>query len=99
MKNLKSLTIVAVVALLSSCSLTMPYAVTNNAIGDKKGKSESIILGVAGAGNLGSGIVFNKNYGVLEAVKKGGLTTVATVDIKVTNYYFFQKAQIIVTGE
>ncbi|MFT6717235.1 MAG: hypothetical protein ACJA0Q_001886 [Saprospiraceae bacterium] len=99
MKNLKSLTLIAVIALLSSCSLTMPYAATNNAIGSKRGTSETIMLGTAGAGILSSGIVFNKDYGVLEAIKKGGLTTVATVDIKVTDYLLFKKAEVIVTGE
>ena len=99
MTKLKSLTLVAIVALLSSCSVTMPYAATNNAIGSKRGTSETILLGVANSNMLSSGYVFNKKYGVLDAVKDGGLTTVATVDIKVTNYILWKKAEIIVTGE
>lgn len=85
--------------ILSSCSTVMPYTATNNAIGSKKGTSSTAILfGMAGTNNLGVGLVFNKDYGVIDAVKDGGITTVATVDIKVTNYILFQKAEIIVTG-
>jgi hypothetical protein len=43
--------------------------------------------------------VLNKNYGVNEAVKKGKITSLATVDIKITNYVIFTKAEILVTGE
>lgn len=101
MKNIKKLTLVGLSALvLSSCSTIMPVTATNNPIGSKVGKSEtSILFGVAGPSNLSSGLVFNKDYGVIEAAKKGNIERVATVDIKVTNYIIFQKAEIIVTGE
>jgi hypothetical protein len=103
MKIFKTILPVALLAvILSSCAMTVPYAVTNNAIGSKKGVSSTgMIWSKKGLlmGNLSAGMVFNSKFGVLEAVKKGGLTTVATVDVKTTNYIFFVKREIIVTGE
>lgn len=101
MKNLKY-TILGLftAALMTSCSVTMPVAATNNPIGSKKGSSKTgIIFGMATPDNLGVGLVLNKNYGVIEAAKKGKIERLATVDLKVTNYIFFTKAEIIVTGE
>jgi hypothetical protein len=100
MKNLKYIFFGITGALvMTSCSVTMPVTATNNPIGSRKGKSSSWMLGVASPSNLGSGIVFNKNYGLIEAVKKGKIERVATVDLKITNYYIVTKAEILVTGE
>jgi hypothetical protein len=86
--------------LLSSCSTIFPYTATNNAIGSKVGISKTTqLFGGASGMTLSSGLVLNKDYGVIEAAENGGLTTIATVDIKVTNYIIFQKAEIIVSGE
>ena len=101
MKNIikNAFVIVAASTLMFSCTTVLPVTATNNAIGDKVGRSSTTILfGFASGQNLGTGIVLNKNYGVIEAAKKGGLSEVATVDIKVTNYILFEKAEIIVTG-
>ncbi len=88
------------VGILSSCSTIYPVTATNNAIGSKVGKSEtSILFGGASSQNLGYGLVFNKDYGVVNAVETGNIDRVATVDIKVTDYIIFVKAEIIVTGE
>ena len=93
------------IAFLSACSTTVPYAATNNAIGKKKGKSSTTIIlpfGAHGVGvqTLAVGIfVTNKNFGVIEAAKKGKLETIATVDVKTTDFIFFQTMEIIVTGE
>ena len=85
---------------LASCSTTVPYAATNNPIGSSVGKSKTtLILGGAGSGNLEAGISTNKNFGVIEAAKKGNIERLATVDVKTTNFIFFQKVEIIVTGE
>lgn len=85
---------------LASCATTVPYAATNNPIGSKKGVSKTTILfGGADRTNLGYGLVLNKNYGVIEAAKKGKIENLATVDLKVTRYVIFTKAEIIVTGE
>lgn len=101
MKKLKYILSICVIgAFLTSCSVTLPYTATNNPIGAKKGTSETTILfGAASNANLGYGLVLNKNYGVIEAAKNGEIDKIATVDIKVTNFYLFQKAEIIVTGE
>ncbi len=93
MKSLKVLICTAVVgAFMTSCSVTMPYAVTSNPIGSKTGTSSTgMILGV---------IQLNKNHGVAEAAKNGGITGgISTVDVRLTNYLLFWKRDIIVTGE
>lgn len=85
---------------VSSCSTVYPVTATNNPIGSKVGNSKtSILFGTANRANLGAGLVFNKDYGVIEAARKADINKVATVDIKVTNYYIFTKAELIVTGE
>lgn len=96
----KIITVFALGILVSSCSTILPVTATNNAIGSKVGTSKSTILfGTANRGNLGAGLVLNKDYGVIDAVKKADIKSVATVDLKVTNYYIFTKAELIVTGE
>lgn len=91
------ITSLVVAAAFASCTAINPITATNNRIGDKVGKSESVCLFYFGGNS--SGIVLNKNYGVQEAAKKGGLTSIATVDLKVTSYFLFSKTEIIVTGE
>lgn len=94
MKNLKSiLGGLVFVATLSSCSLTVPYAVTEATIGNNKGTSESFYIGT---------IELNGNFGVAEAAKKGKIKGgVATVDMKTTTYipFLLYKRELIVTGE
>lgn len=100
MKNLFKISLAALTALLiTSCVTTYPYTASNNPIGSKKGTSESIILGQAGYGNLGVGLVLNGDYGVMEAIKKAGIERVGVVDLEVKDYIFFQKATIIVYGD
>jgi len=86
--------------LLASCTMTRPYTATNNPIGSKVGVSKTSCLFGGSFGNtLSSGIVSNKNFGVIEAAKNGGIDKIATVDVKTKNLLFFQKVEIIVTGE
>ena len=89
------------IGLMASCSITRPYTATNNPIGSKVGKSETgVIFGTSAGDELAVGVfVLNKNFGVIEAAKKGKINKIATVDVKTTNYLFFQKVEIIVTGE
>lgn len=93
----------ALAIVLTSCSVTMPYAVTNNTVGEKRGISKTnLILGTTGAwgGNIQAGLFStNKNFGVIEAAKKGKIETIGSVDIKTTNYILFKKVEVIVTGE
>lgn len=82
---------------LASCSLSVPYAITKNAVGSKVGESSSIVFG---SGAEGLGIFLNGNYGIAEAAKNGGITGgVSTVDLRVDNYILFTKVTLIVTGE
>jgi|TARA_B110000902_G_C14227567_1_gene557606 hypothetical protein len=89
------------IGLMSSCSITRPYAVTNNTLGPKKGVSKTnIIFGRSAGEQLAVGlIVTNKDFGVIEAAKNGKIKTIGSVDVKTTNYIFFQKVEVIVTGE
>ena len=98
MKNI--IAILGIGVLLTSCQITKPYAVTNNAIGSKRGTSKTaMIFGRPYANSLSSGFVLNPNYGVLEAAKNGNINKIATVDLKYKNYLLFGEAEIIVTGE
>jgi hypothetical protein len=88
-----------VIGLMASCTITRPYAVTNNPIGSKRGVSKTSTF-ISYPSELAAGVfVSNKNFGVIEAAKKGKINKVATVDVKKTNYLFFQKVEVIVTGE
>jgi hypothetical protein len=98
---MKYLSIAVIAILLASCTLTRPYTATNNPIGSKVGVSKTTcIFGGAYGNNLSAGLFCtNKNFGVIEAAKNGGINKVATVDIKTKNLLFIQKVEVIVTGE
>lgn len=97
-------------AILSSCAVTVPCKVTNNPIGTKKGVSKTVTL-ASGLGiyakqpqpmianTVYQGLVFNKNFGIMEAVKNGKINKIGCVDLKITNYIFFTKLEYIVSGE
>lgn len=90
MKKTAILGIVAVAAMISSCSVTMPLSVSAAPIGSKKGSSSTVVF---------CGIQFNKAFGISDAAKNGKITAgVATVDLKTTNYIFWVKKEIQVTG-
>ena len=90
MKKLSIFGVVAVAAMISSCSVTMPLSVSAATIGSKKGSSSTTIF---------CGIQFNKAFGISDAAKNGKITGgVATVDLKTTNYILFVKKEIMVTG-
>jgi hypothetical protein len=83
--------VIAIATILSSCSVTFPVTASAASVGNKVGTSKTIVLGVW---------QLNKNYGVAEAAHNGKIKGgVATVDVKVTNFLFFQKRELIVTGE
>ncbi len=96
--------------LFASCAVTTPYIVTNNPIGKKTGISTTICLFSGAAQQAQSlapytsrvqyqGIMLNKEFGIIEAAKKGGISKIGAVDIKVTSYVFFTKKEFIVSGE
>ncbi len=85
---------------LVSCAMTTPYAVTNNSIGTKVGTSKTICLfSLRGSDKNYHGIMLNKNFGIVEAAKNGGITKIGAVDMKVTKNPFFVKKEFIVAGE
>lgn len=93
MKNIKSIfAFTILLGGLSSCTLTVPHAVTEHPIGDKKGISKSTVL-------FGS-IYLNGDYSVAEAAKNGKIKgPISTVDIKTTSYFIFSVKELIVTGD
>jgi hypothetical protein len=84
--------IFSVVALLSSCSLTLPVNATSNPVGSKVGTATATgFLGV---------LFFGADASIQTAAKKGGITKISTVDIKHTNVLgLIVTYQTIVTGE
>lgn len=111
MKNIKNLVFTSVlVFLVSSCSVSYPFMLTNNPIGSKKGKSTTVTL-FGGSGrypvatpmiqgkSVYNGLMLNKDFGIPEAVKKGKIQKIATIDIRYDHYVFFSKTTFIVTGE
>jgi len=89
--TLKIVAGVALAAVMTSCSITMPVAVSNAEIGSKKGVSTTTVIGA---------IYLNKNFGIKEAAKNGKITgAIATIDKKVTNYVIVQKIELIVTSK
>ncbi|MBG15641.1 MAG: hypothetical protein CL853_04740 [Crocinitomicaceae bacterium] len=102
----KILTIIIAGGFMASCSLTTPVTATNNTIGSKTGTAEATCLfafpmvGVGQGSILSSGLVLGgKDYTISQAAKNGGISKIATVDLKVQNFYLFTKNTIIVTGE
>jgi hypothetical protein len=91
-KVLSIVSVIAVAAVLTSCSVTVPVTVSAAPIGSKVGHSTTTVL--FGTWQL------NKDYGTIEAAKNGGIKGgVAIVDVKVTNYILFVKRDLIVLGE
>ncbi|WP_046244615.1 TRL-like family protein [Hymenobacter terrenus] len=78
--------------ILSSCSITLPVAVSSNPIGTKVGTaSADVYLGV---------LSFGGDASIQTAAKKAGITRVSTVDIKHSNVLFiYQQFTTTVTGE
>lgn len=77
---------------LSSCSITLPVAVSSNPIGTKMGTSSAdVFFGV---------LSFGGDASIQTAAKKAGITRVSTVDMKQSNILFiYQQFTTMVTGE
>jgi hypothetical protein len=93
LKKIKSISaIVAAVALISSCSVTMPIGATGNPIGSKVGTaSGTCYLGL---------ICLGADASIQSAAKAGGITKISTVDMKTSNLLnIIVTYQTIVTGE
>lgn len=93
LKKFKTISaMVAVVAMMSSCALTLPVNATSNAIGSKVGKAKA-------TGYLGF-LWIGQDASIQKAAKAGGITKISTVDIKMTNLLgLIATYTTIVTGE
>jgi hypothetical protein len=102
MKIVKYAFTLLIVIILASCSMTRPYAVTNNPIGTKVGTSENTcIFRLTAYGNVSaSGLCFkNNDYGIYQAAKKAGINKVGAVDLKITRKILYTQYTLIVYGE
>jgi len=92
-KKIKTIAaLVAVVAMLASCSLTLPVNATSNPVGSKVGTSKA-------TGYLGV-LFFNADASIRTAAKNGGITKISTVDVKQGNVLgIIVTYETIVTGE
>lgn len=92
-KKIKAiLALVAVVAMMSSCSLILPVNATSNAVGSKVGTAKA-------TGYLGC-LFFDQDASISKAAKNGGITKISTVDIKQTSLLnIIVTYEAIVTGE
>jgi hypothetical protein len=79
-------------AMLSSCSITLPVAATSNPVGAKVGSATApVFLGV---------FVFDGDASIKSAAKNGGITKISTVDMKqFTILNIYSTYTTIVTGE
>lgn len=93
MKKIKiALSLFAVAALASSCSLTLPVNATSNSVGSKVGTAKA-------TGYLGI-LFFDQDASIKSAAKNGGITKISTVDIKHTSLLnIIVTHETIVTGE
>ncbi len=84
--------LLAVVAMMSSCSLTLPVTATSNPVGTRVGTATA-------TGFLGI-LFFNADASIRTAAKNGGITKISTVDIKQGNVLnLIVTYETIVTGE
>lgn len=93
MRKLKTIfTLLAIVAMMSSCSLTLPVTATSNPVGEKVGTAKATgFLGV---------LFFNADASIRTAAKNGGITEISTVDIKQGNVLnLIVTYETIVTGK
>lgn len=82
----------AMVAMMSSCSLTLPVNATSNPVGSKVGTAKA-------TGYFGV-LFFNQDASIRTAAKNGGITKISTVDIKTgTILNLIVTYETIVTGE
>ncbi len=93
LKKIKSITaLVAVVAMMASCALTLPVNATSNPVGSKVGTAKA-------TGYLGF-LFLGQDASIQKAAKKGGISKISTVDIKMTNLLgLIVTYTTIVTGE
>jgi hypothetical protein len=89
-KTLIALAVALSVALMASCVSTYPMAGATGKVGSKVGTASVLsILGFPPAGDAG----------IVAAAKQGGISTVGTVDVKVSWFVVVTTLTTVVTGE
>ncbi len=93
MKRNQSFLLVGLFALLSyGCAITMPSMITANEIGDKVGTSSATCYFYT--------LCFDQDASIQAAAKNGGITKIATIDIKTKNILgIIVTYETIVTGQ
>ncbi|MGB1102985.1 MAG: TRL domain-containing protein [Crocinitomicaceae bacterium] len=92
MKNLRLLLGAGLLALMTSCSISGPLLVTDNKALEKRGEASYNVW-------LGFIRPMEADASIRTAAKNGGITKVATVDVKVYGGLFKTTYTTIVTGE
>lgn len=91
-KSKKFFALLAVVAMMSSCALTLPVNATSNSVGSKVGTAKA-------TGYLGM-LFFDADASIRTAARNGGITKISTVDIKQTSLLgLIVTYETIVTGQ
>jgi hypothetical protein len=84
---------VLVIMAIAGCTTTRPFDLTNNTVGSKVGEASGQLL-------LGGAFGGDADYSLQTAAKNGGITKVATVDMRVKNVLgIIVTYTTIVTGE
>ena len=93
LKKIKSIgALVALVAIMGSCALTLPVTATSNTIGTRVGSATA-------TGYFGF-LFFGQDASIQKAAKNAGISKISTVDIKMTNVLgLIWTYTTIVTGE
>ncbi|MDR1277126.1 MAG: TRL-like family protein [Treponema sp.] len=82
-----------VVMAIAGCTTTVPVDLTNNPVGTKVGEASGTL-------NFGGALGGNADYSLQTAAKNGGITRIATVDLRVKSILGFSVTYTtIVTGE
>lgn len=90
-KITQSVAVCLAVLFMTACSITSPLTATSNPVGKKIGTAKAKII---------FGMVFGGDYSVMTAAKNGGITKIATVDVKTFNALgIFISKKVIVSGE
>ena len=92
MKKIKTLLLMlGFVAVMTSCTMTLPVAATSNDFGNKVGTAKATVI---------IGLFFDQDASIKAACANGGITKISTVDVKQTNILnLFMTFETIVTGE
>jgi hypothetical protein len=91
-KMLTALSAIAMVA-LTSCSVTMPVAISSNPVGNKVGSAKTVAI---------VGLFFDGGDASIQtAAKNGKISKISTVDFKQTHYLgmLYSEYETIITGE